>query len=150
MRIASSSPLTRATPQSLETPAPSKAPTEVVDVSAEARNQQLIDSLQKRDLEVRQHEAAHAAVGGALAGAPSFTYERGPDGKSYAVGGEVSIEVSAGGSPDETIARARQVRTAAMAPAHPSGQDYRVAAAASALEQRAILERATERRESAS
>lgn len=153
MRIEASAPLAGASPQSAEgreTRASSKAPTEVVDVSAEARDRQLLDALKKRDLEVRQHEAAHAAVGGALAGAPSFTFERGPDGKSYAVGGEVSVELSAGGSPEETIARARQVRAAAMAPAQPSGQDYRVAAAASALELRASLERATQLREAQS
>ena len=49
------------------------------------RIQQLeIAKLSQRDQEVRAHEQAHAAVGGRYAGAPSFTYTSGPDGKRYA------------------------------------------------------------------
>ncbi|MEQ9335590.1 MAG: putative metalloprotease CJM1_0395 family protein, partial [Miltoncostaeaceae bacterium] len=38
--------------------------------------------------ERRRPGAPHAAAGGQYAGAPSFTYQTGPDGKRYAVGGE--------------------------------------------------------------
>ena len=54
----------------------------------------LVRELQQSDAEVRRHEAAHAAAGGEFAGAPTFTYQTGPDGKRYAVGGEVSIDTS--------------------------------------------------------
>ena len=44
------------------------------------------------DREERQHEQAHlSAAGGHARGGPSYQYETGPDGKRYAVGGEVSI-----------------------------------------------------------
>lgn len=87
--------------------------------------------LKARDREVRAHEAAHQAVGGQYAGAMSFTYERGPDGAQYAVGGEVSIDVGpVQGDPQATIEKMRVVRAAAMAPAQPSAQDRAVAAQA--------------------
>jgi hypothetical protein len=61
----------------------------------------------------------------------SFTYQRGPDGAQYAVGGEVSIDLSpVQGDPQATIEKMRIVRAAAMAPAEPSGQDRAVAAQA--------------------
>lgn len=88
-----------------------------------------LTELKARDREVRAHEAAHQAVGGQYAGAMSFTYKRGPDGAQYAVGGEVSIDLSpVQGDPQATIEKMRVVRAAAMAPAEPSGQDRAVAA----------------------
>ncbi|MBN1256568.1 MAG: hypothetical protein JXA52_02550, partial [Planctomycetes bacterium] len=47
-----------------------------------------IDSLKRRDIEVRRHENAHlAAAGGYATGGAHFEYSRGPDGRNYAVGG---------------------------------------------------------------
>jgi hypothetical protein len=90
-----------------------------------------LTELKARDREVRAHEAAHQAVGGQYAGAMSFTYQRGPDGAQYAVGGEVSIDLSpVQGDPQATIQKMQTVRAAAMAPAEPSGQDRAVAAQA--------------------
>jgi hypothetical protein len=110
-----------------------------VQLSEEALAQ--IAKLKARDLEVRQHEAAHLAVAGALAtGGPSFTFQKGPDGVNYAISGEVGIDVSPGSTPEETIARARIVQAAALAPATPSGQDLAVAAQARQLEQQAQTE----------
>lgn len=56
--------------------------------------EQKISELKRRDQEVRSHELAHAAVGGASTGAPSYLFEIGPDGKKYAVAGEVSVDLS--------------------------------------------------------
>ena len=90
-----------------------------------------LTELKSRDREVRAHEAAHQAVGGQYAGAMSFSYQRGPDGAQYAVGGEVPIDVAAvSGDPQATIEKMRVVRAAAMAPAQPSSQDRAVAAQA--------------------
>ncbi len=44
-----------------------------------------VADLKRRDAEIRRHEQAHANAGGPYAGAPSYTYARGPDGRSYAV-----------------------------------------------------------------
>ena len=106
-------------------------------------DQQLIRRLSVRDAEVRAHEAAHASVGGQFAGAPSFSFQRGPDGIDYAVGGEVRLSVPSGGAnPELTLQALQQVRAAALAPANPSEQDRRVAAqaASQALELRAEID----------
>ncbi|MFK7795732.1 MAG: putative metalloprotease CJM1_0395 family protein [Gammaproteobacteria bacterium] len=98
--------------------------------------------LRTRDREVRAHEQAHASVAGSLArGGPSYEYQRGPDGRQYAVGGSVSIDTSAvSGDPQATLAKAQQIKRAALAPAQPSSQDRAVAAAATALEANARAE----------
>ena len=89
----------------------------------------LVLDLQSRDAEVRTHESAHQSGGGST-GAASFSYQQGPDGKMYAIGGEVSITIKGGSTPQETISNAQAVIAAAMAPANPSGQDQAVASSA--------------------
>lgn len=92
----------------------------------------LLLELKKADAAVRAHEQAHLAAAGGLAkGGASFSYRRGPDGRNYAVGGEVQIDTSKGSTPEKTLAKMMQVRAAALAPANPSPQDRKVAAAAS-------------------
>lgn len=99
----------------------------------DAKEAEVIRQLAARDAEVRAHEAAHAAAGGAYAGSPSFGFQRGPDGKNYAVSGEVPIDISAiPGDPAATIAKMQQVKQAALAPASPSGADRSIAANADA------------------
>ena len=85
-------------------------------------DQRQVQQLKQRDQEVRAHERAHMAAGADLVqGGASFTFERGPDGKMYAVGGEVSIDVSEiSGDPEATIRKAQVIRRAALAPASPS------------------------------
>lgn len=96
---------------------------------------QQLRQLAQRDREVRSHEQAHAAVGGSLAGAPNYEYEQGPDGRRYAVGGEVPIAVGkVDGDPQASLDNARQVKRAALAPAEPSSQDRQVAAKAAQIE----------------
>ena len=88
--------------------------------------QEVIRQLAARDREVRAHEQAHASVGGQYAGTPSYTFERGPDGVRYAIGGEVPISLpSQGGDPEATIQIAEQVQRAALAPAEPSPDENR-------------------------
>lgn len=100
----------------------------------EFAEQQQILELQARDREVRAHEQAHAAVGGPYAGTPQYTFETGPDGRRYAVEGEVQVDLSTvDGNPRATIAKLQQVYAAALAPANPSIQDTRVAAQAQQL-----------------
>lgn len=102
-----------------------------------------LDKLKARDREVRAHEAAHQSVGGQYAGAASYTYQRGPDGVQYAVGGEVPIELSAvEGDPQATVEKMRTVQAAALAPAQPSAQDRAVAAEAAQIRLQAEAEMA--------
>lgn len=93
--------------------------------------QQVVQELERTDAEIRRHEQAHAAAGGPYAGAPSYDYTRGPDGRLYAIGGDVQIDVAVvPGNPQATIQKMQTVRRAALAPATPSPQDQRVAAIA--------------------
>jgi len=101
----------------------------------------VLDRMVTRDREVRAHEQAHAAVGGQYAGAPTYDYQRGPDGRLYAAGGEVSIDTGAiSGDPQATIDKMQVVMQAASAPAEPSGQDRRVQAQAAAILSEAMAE----------
>ncbi|MBO1318178.1 putative metalloprotease CJM1_0395 family protein [Acanthopleuribacter pedis] len=92
----------------------------------------LVRRLQARDREVRTHEQAHLSAAGDLAiGGPTYDYQRGPDGKRYAVGGEVQIDTSSvPNDPEATLQRAQRIKRAALAPAEPSSQDRRVASQA--------------------
>jgi len=117
--------------QNLEKTEPSSEPGQL---SSEETQQ--VAELKSRDREVRTHEMAHMMVGGSLVrkGA-SYSYQTGPDGQRYAVGGEVSIDSSAvSGDPSATIRKMQQVKRAALAPAEPSSQDRAVAAAAAQTE----------------
>ncbi len=113
------------------------------------QNNDIVRQLRSRDREVRAHESAHVAAGGSLVrGGPSFTYQTGPDGRSYAIGGEVQIDSSAvPGDPEATLIKSGQIRAAALAPANPSSQDLRVASNANQLASQARVDIAVQRRE---
>lgn len=107
---------------------------------------QYVRELESIDRNVKAHEAAHiAAGGGVVSGGASYGYTRGPDGKMYAVSGEVPISMKKGKTPEETIQNARQIVAAAMAPADPSPQDYKVAASAMQMESQARVEQSQEK-----
>lgn len=111
-----------------------------------ADDERLAAKLRDVDRQVRAHEAAHTAAGGGLVkGGATYSYATGPDGKRYAVAGEVRIDTSAvSGKPEATILKMEQVRRAALAPADPSAQDRSVAADAAATEANARKELAAE------
>jgi len=87
------------------------------------------DEAADRDREVRAHEKAHLMrLGGAAASGIQLTTQRGPDGKAYAVGGGVKVDMSpVPGDPRATLNKAQAVLMAAVAPANPSAADMRVA-----------------------
>lgn len=90
-----------------------------------------VRELKAIDREVRAHEQAHVAKGGAYAGQPTYTYVTGPDGIRYAVAGTVKIDTgTVPGDPEATIRKLETVRRAALAPAQPSAQDRAVASQA--------------------
>jgi hypothetical protein len=101
---------------------------------------QQLRQLKSRDLVVRAHEAAHlAAASGIVVGGTSYSYQRGPDGVQYAIGGEVSIDTSkVAGDPNATLQKAQQIQAAALAPTQPSSQDRIVAARAARAAKMAI------------
>ncbi len=130
------------------TKAPGK-PGQPGELSRDEVNQ--IMELRTTDMKVRAHEMAHlAASGGFATSGAKFEYAVGPDGKSYAVAGEVSIDTSpVKDDPHATMAKARTIRGAALAPADPSGADRAVAAAAAQMEAEAAQQLARARDEEA-
>ena len=146
-------------------------PNDSVHISAQARNQhsakqtnhadpaaetnltpedkQEVEKLKKRDQEVKAHERAHMSAGSDIVvGGANYEYQRGPDGKMYAVGGEVKIDTSKENDPQATIRKMQKVKRAALAPAQPSATDRNVAAKASQMEMEARIELAKEKAES--
>ena len=96
------------------------------DLSAAERAQ--IAEMLQRDGQVRQEEKAHAAIAGSAAGAIQYDYQRGPDGRMYAVGGSVPISAeNPSGDPAEQRRLAAKVAAAAMAAINPSAADYAAA-----------------------
>ncbi|RYY73553.1 MAG: catalase [Gammaproteobacteria bacterium] len=111
-----------------------------------AKEQKQIDELAAIDRSIRAHEHAHSSVAGRYAGSTTYSFVRGPDGISYAVGGEVSIDTSPiPNDPEASIRKAQQIRMAANAPADPSSQDRRVASQAASLENEARAQLATQK-----
>ena len=104
-----------------------------LELSEEKRR--LLNELRARNAEVRAHERAHLAAAGPYAnGAPTFEYQTGPDGRQYAIGGEVSIDSSpVPGNPEATVRKAQTIKRAALAPREPSAQDRQVAAQAAQM-----------------
>ncbi|HED19636.1 MAG TPA: hypothetical protein ENI74_09065 [Gammaproteobacteria bacterium] len=125
-----------------------RGPRQETELNSDEKKQ--LEQLKARDREVRAHEAAHKAAAGGLArGGASFEFQDGPDGRRYAVGGEVNIDTSkVSGDPQATISKAQTIRAAANAPAQPSGQDRSVAAQATQIETEARQKVAEEQRSS--
>ena len=109
--------------------------------------ERLVKDLASRDSEVKAHEAAHQSAGGGMTGAASYSYQQGPDGKMYAIGGEVSISSPKGSTPEETIKNARQVVASAMAAGSPSPQHFAVASSARVMEIQAQQQKTKELQE---
>lgn len=122
----------------LESSSTTSAPASLgVSKSEQAQEQQELEitrELAKRDREVRAHEQAHASIGGQYTSAPSYTYERGPDGRLYAVAGEVKIDTSpVPNDPQATLEKAEIIQRAALGVAEPSAADRAAAADARAM-----------------
>jgi len=118
------------------------------DAELSAEELAAVSELRNRDREVRAHEQAHVSAGGAyISGGISYQYQRGPDNRSYAVGGEVGIDTAPeSDNPGATITKMQTVRAAALAPNDPSAQDRAVAAAAARNESIARADLAAEER----
>lgn len=92
------------------------------------QEKQEVAKLKTTDAEVKAHENAHkAAAGGLRTSAPNYEYETGPDGKKYAVAGDVNVSYSQSSDPEENLKNAQKLKAAALAPAEPSSQDRNVA-----------------------
>lgn len=138
-------PTTSATPASASTEFGVKPPSGGRRAELSTEDELALRELVARDAEVRSHEQAHVAAGGQYVnGGATYSYEVGPDGRRFAVEGEVNIDVSKESDPAATIRKAQVVRQAALAPADPSAKDRMVASRAAELEREARAELAGE------
>lgn len=119
------------------------------DVRYSPNGEQTLDASAQRELEylkstdraVRAHEQAHLNAAGSLASGPAtYVLKRGPDGSNYAIAGEVPLQMKKGQTPEETLALARRIQAAALAPAQPSADDRAIAAAAAQMAVEAAAE----------
>ncbi|MBN1671685.1 MAG: catalase [Kiritimatiellae bacterium] len=101
------------------------------------QEEEMLRELRARDHKVRQHEQRHAAVLGRYARGIRYTYQVGPDGRPYAVGGSVEVDTSSEPTPEATAEKARVLKRAALAAGDASPADLAVAAAAGRMEARA-------------
>ncbi len=100
-----------------------------------AAQQRQVARLQQIERDVIAHEQAHIAAGhGLITSGPNYTYTYGPDGKRYAIGGEVGIDTAAERKAEANIDKGIRIQAAALAPKDPSAQDYQVAAVGEQLE----------------
>ena len=99
------------------------------------RQKQKEDLIQKNYNHIYAHELAHKMAGGSFAGAISI--EKNSEG--IPVSGHVPIKMPVLDklNPQKTIEHANTVIRAALAPADPSAQDYKVAAEASSIKSKA-------------
>ncbi len=92
------------------------------------KEQQELTQLKNTDAEVKRHENAHKAMAAGLqTSGPNYEYEIGPDGKKYAVAGDVNISYQKSSDPEVNLKNAQKLKAAALAPAEPSTQDRSVA-----------------------
>ncbi|OVE77393.1 hypothetical protein BVX99_02685 [bacterium F16] len=100
-----------------------------------------VEKLRQKDQQVRMHEMAHAASAGPyVMGAPVYSYQVGPDGRQYAVGGHVNIDTSPAPTPEETVIKMQVIRGASVSPNRPSVKDVQVASHAMMTEMKARSE----------
>lgn len=89
-------------------------------------------ALQAASVHVKAHERIHVAIAGPYAeSAPRYSYAAGPDGRLYAVGGSVKVDLRPlPGDPEGTLRKAQALMRAAVGTGSPSAADLRVAAEA--------------------
>lgn len=103
-----------------------------IEASATPKNydeqdfQRVLEKFKKTDAQIRSHEQVHATIGHTTSPI-SYTYQQGPDGKMYAVGGSVRLDVSIPDDPKAASFKLDQIARAASGPSNPSGADIAIA-----------------------
>ena len=105
-------------------------------------DEELLQKLKSRDAKVRSHEAAHVMAAGGQASSPTYTYQTGPDGRRYAIGGSVDISIMTTGDGEADARRAKKAYRAAMATGEPSARDLQTATRAQSMSAKSMKDAA--------
>ncbi len=102
--------------------------------------QKAVNELKSRDKEVRLHEAEHMRNPELISvGGPKFTYAIGPDGKAYAIGGNVTLTTGKPKSPEDAMQKAMALKNSSMGVGEPSSKDIGASISAGAMFQEAFI-----------
>lgn len=91
--------------------------------------QRVLEKFKNTDAKIRSHEQIHASIGHTTTPI-SYTYQEGPDGKMYAVGGHVRLDTSIPDDPKAAQFKLDQIRKSASAPVDSSGADSMISSQA--------------------
>lgn len=86
----------------------------------------VIEKFRSKDAEIRTHEQVHASIGHTTTPI-SYSYQQGPDGKMYAIGGSVRFDTSIPDDPKAAAFKLDMLQKAASGPAQMSGADGAIA-----------------------
>lgn len=88
--------------------------------------QRVLEKFKRTDSKIRSHEQVHATIGHTTTPI-AYTYQKGPDGKMYAVGGNVRFDTSIPNDPKAAAFKLDQLHKAASATSEPSNADNTIA-----------------------
>lgn len=88
--------------------------------------ERVLAKFKNKDAQIRSHEQAHASIGHTTTPI-SYTYQQGPDGKMYAVGGSVRMDTSMPDDPKAAAFKLDMLQKAATGPTDLSGADNTIA-----------------------
>lgn len=91
--------------------------------------QRVLEKFKRTDAQIKSHEQIHATIGQTTAPI-SYSYQQGPDGKMYAVGGHVRLDTSIPDDPKAAAFKLEQIQKAASAPGELSSADANIASQA--------------------
>ncbi len=86
----------------------------------------VLEKFKQSDAQVRTHEQIHASIGHTTTPI-SYNYQQGPDGKMYAVGGNVRFDTSIPDDPKAAAFKLDQLHKAASGVSDASGADNTIA-----------------------
>ncbi len=87
--------------------------------------ERVLSKFKKSDSDIRTHEQIHATIGHTTAPI-SYSYQKGPDGKMYAVGGSVRLDTSIPDDPKAAQFKLDQLKRASSGPSDLSSSDITI------------------------
>ena len=88
--------------------------------------ERVLEKFKQADAEIKSHEQIHASIGQTTSPI-SYNYQEGPDGKLYAVGGNVRLDTSIPNDPKAAAFKLDMLQKAASGPLDSSGADNTIA-----------------------